>query len=187
MAGISSKASGYKQVDRERILSDEEIRSLWSWKDNDKGWQKTTENAKVIKFLLLTGLRIGEAQGGHVDGDKFRINDSKNGRPHWVHLTELAKQQLPLPKCTQTNIQAWLRRKLESEGYKEKSDRYTPHDCRRTFATRLNDAGIAMHVVEKCLNHTMEGVLKTYNRAEYEQERIESAQKMEEIVLELLS
>ncbi len=30
MAGISSKASGYKQVNRERVLSDEEIRSLWS-------------------------------------------------------------------------------------------------------------------------------------------------------------
>ncbi len=37
MAGISSKASGYKQVDRERVLSDEEIRSLWSWKNNNKG------------------------------------------------------------------------------------------------------------------------------------------------------
>ena len=168
MAGISSKASGYKQVDRERVLSDEEIRSLWSWKNNDKGWQKTTENAKLIKFLLPTGLRISEAQGGYVDGNKFRVDDSKNGKSHWVYLTKLALEQLPLPNCTPTNIQAWLRRKLESEGCKEKSDRYTAHDCRRTFATRLNDAGIAMHVAEKCLNHTLEGVLKTYNRAEYE-------------------
>jgi hypothetical protein len=97
MAGISSKASGYKQVDRERVLSDEEIRSLWSWKNNDKGWQKTTENAKLIKFLLLTGLRISEAQGGYVDG-------SKNGKSHWVYLTKLALEQLPLPNCTPTNI-----------------------------------------------------------------------------------
>jgi hypothetical protein len=104
MAGISSKASGYKQVDRERVLSDEEIRSLWSWKNNDKGWQKTTENAKLIKFLLPTGLRISEAQGGYVDGNKFRVDDSKNGKSHWVYLTKLALEQLPLPNCTPTNI-----------------------------------------------------------------------------------
>ena len=65
---------------------------------------KTTENAKLIKFLLLTGLRISEAQGGYVDGNKFRVDDSKNGKSHWVYLTKLALEQLPLPNCTPTNI-----------------------------------------------------------------------------------
>jgi len=116
-----------------------------------------------------------------VNGNKFRIDDSKNGKAHWVYLTKLAKKQLPLPECTQTNIQAWLRRKLG-----DMPNRWTAHDARRSYATRLNDAGVAPHVVEKCLNHSLEGTLKTYNRAEYESERIEAAKTMEMLVLKVI-
>ncbi len=49
--------------------------------------------------------------------------------------------------------------------------RYTPHDLRRTMATRLSDLGVMPHVIEKMLNHQMEGVMAVYNRAEYLEER----------------
>lgn len=52
---------------------------------------------------------------------------------------------------------------------------WTPHDLRRTFATRMAKAGVAPHVVEKMLNHSMQGVMKIYNRHDYAQERIEAA------------
>lgn len=50
----------------------------------------------------------------------------------------------------------------------------TIHDLRRTMATRLSDEGIPPHVIEKMLNHQMEGVMAIYNRAEYLTERREA-------------
>lgn len=185
LLGVTKRVAGYRPVDRSRILTAKEIKSLWTWKNAPKGWQNTNENVKVIKFLLLTGLRISEAQKGYVDGDKFRIDDTKGKhgrhetRPHWIYLTPTAKALLPLPKCTATNIQAWLKRKL----IKEKIEpRYTPHDCRRTFATIANEQGVMPHIVEKCLNHKLEGMLAVYNHAEYEAERIECAKTVEKYI-----
>jgi len=186
MFGVTKRVAGYRPVDRDRVLTDEEIKELWNWKNDPKGWQNTEENVKVIKFLLLTGLRISEAQKGYVDGDKFRIDDTKGKhskdkkRPHWVYLTPTAKALLPLPKCTATNIQAWLRRKLIKENV---NPRYTPHDCRRSYATLANELKIKPYIVEKCLNHKMVGVMAIYNHAEYEEERIECAKAIENYFL----
>jgi integrase len=54
---------------------------------------------------------------------------------------------------------------------------WTPHDLRRTFATRLGDLKVAPHVIDKLLNHTLEGVSAIYNRAELLEER-EAATKL---------
>jgi len=174
MMEVSKRVTGYRPVPRERVLSEDEIRDLWKWDH---------KNARMIRFLLLTGLRISEARLGYREGDRWIVpaEVSKNNKIHWVHLSELAKQQLPLPICTSTNIQSWLKRKLGD------IDRYTPHDCRRTFATMGNDNGIAPHIIEKCLNHKLEGVMAVYNHAEYETDRIEASKKLEKIILEIIN
>ena len=182
MLGVSKRVTGYQPIVRRRVLTIEEIKDIWTWRNNPSGWQKTEENVKVIKFLLLTGLRISEAQKGYLDGDKFRVDDTKGKhsrhekRPHWVHLSPSAKELLPLPKCSATNIQAWLKRKLTRL---EVEPRYTPHDLRRTYATLANEIGVMPHIVEKCLNHKLEGMMAVYNHAEYEQERIDCALAVE--------
>ena len=33
-----------------------------------------------------------------------------------------------------------------------------------TFATRLNSMGMALHIVERYLNHALPGMMSTYNR-----------------------
>jgi len=138
MNDVSRRVAGYKLSPRDRVLSDDEIRKVWA---------ETSPNARLLRFLLLTGLRIGEAQNGHKDGERWVVPAelSKNGRPHWVHLTDTAKEQLPLPDCTPTNIQAWLRRWCDKHGI---DPRFTPHDCRRTASTRLNDSGVQPYIVE---------------------------------------
>jgi integrase len=157
---------------------------MWAWKNNDQGWQRTEDNVRMLRFLLLTGLRISEARKGYQNGDKWIVPKdlSKNGKSHWVYLTDTAKQQLPLPTCSPTNIQAWLRRRL---GF-ENNDRYTPHDLRRTCATRMADNGVEPFIVERVLNHKLEGVMAVYNRAEYEQERIDAALTMERILVDMV-
>jgi len=184
MLEVSSRITGYIPNPRERVLSDDEIKDIWAWKNNTHGWKRTEENARMLKFLLLTGLRISEARKGHQEGDKWIVPKelSKNGKAHWVYLTETAKQLLPLPTCSATNIQAWLRRKL---GF-DNDDRYTPHDLRRTCATRMADNGVEPFIVERVLNHKLEGVMAVYNRAEYEGERVNASLLMEKVILELL-
>tara|TARA_R110002050_G_scaffold57423_5_gene129275 strand:+ start:196967 stop:198046 length:1080 start_codon:yes stop_codon:yes gene_type:complete len=181
MLEVSSRISGYEANPRERVLSDDEIKDMWNWKNNEHGWQRTEDNVRLLRFLLLTGLRITEARKGYRDGDKWIVSKelSKNGKAHWVYLTETAKQQLPLPTCSATNIQAWLRRRL---GF-DNDDRYTPHDLRRTCATRMADNGVEPFIVERVLNHKLEGVMAVYNRAEYEQERIDAALVMEKHII----
>ncbi|GGW97926.1 tyrosine-type recombinase/integrase [Alteromonas halophila] len=51
--------------------------------------------------------------------------------------------------------------------------KFTPHDLRRTIATRLGDSDIDTDpiVVEKILNHQLQGVQKVYNLQEYMMKR----------------
>lgn len=43
-------------------------------------------NGRMIRFLVLTGVRISEAQKGHQDGYRWTVpaKISKNKRPLWV-------------------------------------------------------------------------------------------------------
>lgn len=51
---------------------------------------------------------------------------------------------------------------------------WTLHDLRRTLATKLNDMGVAPHVVEQLLGHAMPGVMGIYNRSQYLQEKLDA-------------
>lgn len=168
-AHVTARVTGYKYQPRERVLTDDEIKLLWA---------EPKANARLLRFLLLTGLRISEGQKGHQDGDKWIVpaEISKNGKAHWVHIDKEAKAQLPFPASTTTNIQAWLRRWCE----KHKIDpRFSPHDLRRTAATRMAGNGVEPFIVERVLNHTLQGVMGIYNKAEYTNERIEAATILE--------
>ncbi|HGV3498266.1 TPA: tyrosine-type recombinase/integrase [Klebsiella michiganensis] len=52
------------------------------------------------------------------------------------------------------------------------SEPWTLHDLRRTFSTTLNDLGIAPHIVEGLLGHTLGGVMAIYNRSQYLPEKL---------------
>lgn len=48
------------------------------------------------------------------------------------------------------------------------------HDLRRTVATGLNDLGVAPHVVEALLGHSIQGVAGIYNRSQYLPEKLKA-------------
>lgn len=131
--GITSNITGYVPKPKSRVLTDDEIRYVFALEHH---------NAPLLRFLLLTGLRISEAQSGYLDGDRWRVNDSKNGKAHWVHLPPLALRQLPLPHSTATNIQHWLKRLMIKNGYqadprKDGYNAWTCHDLRRMDLSRF--------------------------------------------------
>ena len=64
------------------------------------------------------------------------------------------------------------------------------HDLRRTFATELASLGVAIHVIEKLLNHTsgqISGVAAIYNRFSYVKEMREAVALWEKHLATLLA
>lgn len=162
-AAITGAALGAPNKARDRVLSDDEIRWVMSG---------DAPQAAVWRFLLATGLRLGEVYAGHRDGDYWMVpaDQSKNGKAHRVHLSPLALAQIedqPWPPRWSVQISLSLQKKG-----------WTCHDLRRTFATRLNDMKLAPpYVVEKALNHTLPGVQSVYNHAEHLEERREALER----------
>ena len=48
--------------------------------------------------------------------------------------------------------------------------KFIPHDARRSLSTLLREHGVAPHVTEKMLGHTMRGVMAMYNKHDWMKE-----------------
>jgi len=64
--------------------------------------------------------------------------------------------------------------------------RWTLHDLRRTFSTRLHDAGIEPLVVEALLAHKQQGVAAVYNRASFREAKRSALMRWHEILKQLM-
>jgi integrase len=159
-AQLTAAVTGPPPMARDRVLSDDEIRFVM---------MTTIKPGPVLRFLLLTGLRLGEAYGGHRDGQYWVVpaKASKNGREHRVWLSDLALAQLEAHpwEARREAVQVWLT---------NNADGWTAHDLRRTFSTRNHGRGVPPYVVEKMLNHTFDGMVSVYNHATYDGERREA-------------
>jgi integrase len=183
---LTRKVVGGIEKSRERVLTDSEICLLWN----------ADRHAELFRFLLLTGQRIRETQLArweHVNGNRWFIpaRNNKSNRDHWVALPHQAWEILDskphrrgkiFGAVSETAVQAYLSRWCPRNSIGEHNQEtrhqgtFTPHDLRRTFATRVNELKVGPHIVEKMLNHKMSGVMVVYNQAEYEEERITAAQ-----------
>ena len=56
-------------------------------------------------------------------------------------------------------------------------DHFTLHDLRRTARTHFEALGVPPHVAERCLNHSIKGLIGVYNRYDYIDERREALQR----------
>ena len=124
--------------------------------------------------------------------------NSKNGRAHLIHLSQFSMQQIDTLKCFKTGdfllagrkenaplsektISKAIRDRIRIKPLKKRTPKvaslitsggeWSPHDLRRTMASRMGDLGIEPHVIERCLNHTPQGIIAVYQRQEYLQER----------------
>lgn len=91
-----SPAAGVKlpspKVERDRVLSEEEIRTLWN---NLSSASMTEHTRRALKLVLVTAQRPVEVTGMHsseIDGRWWTIpaDRAKNGRTHRVYLTDMA-------------------------------------------------------------------------------------------------
>jgi len=185
-AGIGKPA---KTRQRDRVLTDDEVHTHW------QGIMQSSLSLGSRVALLLqltTAQRKGEIvsmRWDEMDGEWWTIPaaKAKNGLAHKVPLTPQALTLLermkgadsewvfPSPKSghvTPESVDHALRSYLNRLAiHKGDAGWFSPHDLRRTAATRMTEIGISRLVVSKILNHAETGVTAIYDRNSYDREK----------------
>ena len=188
-----------KERQRDRVLSDEEIRAVW--RDlNGEGLLVSS----ALKLLLLSAQRGGEVltmrwQDLDLETAWWTIPSerSKNGLPHRVPLSaqairileELRRESkdpiwtFPSPRgsAPMGDVHKAVYRIKDRTGI-----HFVGHDFRRTAASHMTGMGISRLVVAKILNHVESGVTAVYDRHSYDPEKRQALEawgrRVEEIV-----
>ena len=201
--GIKPRA---KPVKRDRVLSEDEVRKIWSVLP---GAALRAVTADAFRLLFLTGQRSGEVCGmvrGEIDLDRATWTipgeRTKNGLTHLVPLSAavMAIVERRIERAGEGRdapLFSHVGKPIESNAVAHAArlklqicdEAWTPHDIRRTVATMMGDLGIMPHIVESVLNHISgfrAGVAGVYNRNQYEPEKRRAldmwAARLDEIV-----
>lgn len=191
-ASIRKVKIGGPDTERERVLSRPEIQTLCHQLPKAK-LMPQTEGA--VWIVLATLCRIGELSNAkwsdiNLDNRRWRIPETKNGKPHEIYLSDFAVEYFRKVKALSNPNIAWVYpgrdhkkalssksitkqlgdRQRSSEPMKRRSKstsaltlpggKWGPHDLRRTGATIMTQLGVLPDVVEHCLNHIEENRTK---------------------------
>jgi integrase len=171
-----------KELARSRILTDDELRAVWTAASSAEGAFRA-----LVKFLLLTGARRGEAAGmmwSEIDGTDWLLPASRNKvkvdlcRP----LSGAALAVLTaLPRfagCPYVFTSDGRRPVGSFSKFKKSFDKkcgvsdWTLHDLRRTARSLMSRAGVNADIGERCLGHIIPGVRGVYDRHQYRPEML---------------
>jgi integrase len=175
-----ARTSG-KDRARARVLSDDELRALWTAAFGSSG-----PFGAFVQFLLLTAARRGEAAGlvwNEIEGADWILPAGRNKvkvdlvRP----LSREAQDVLAkLPRIGKKGFVFTTGGDAPLGGFskfKAKLDEkagisgWTLHDLRRTARSLMSRAGVPSDHAERCLGHVIGGVRGTYDRHEYHAEK----------------
>ncbi|CEO40541.1 tyrosine-type recombinase/integrase [Photobacterium kishitanii] len=173
---------GSKQRKKDRVLTDKELADVWG--------MVQTPNARymayypnLIKLLIIFGARTQEIRLSTWDEWDFE-------QGFWTVPKSHSKTDAVIIRPIPVEIVSWLLELKSMSGNEyvlgelkspeavsvqggkmwkrlDHKDKWTLHDLRRTLATKLNDLGVAPHVVEQLLGHSLGGVMAIYNRSQY--------------------
>ncbi|WP_044179395.1 tyrosine-type recombinase/integrase [Phytobacter massiliensis] len=182
---------GKKQEKRDREHTRQELADIWR---ESTGLKFKPYYTSLLRLLVVFGCRTQELRLSAIR--EWDLQDwiwtvpkehSKGGekilrpvpdaiRPFITALIEqnrdsgLLLGEMKKPEA----VSQWGRGIYKRLGHAEP---WTLHDLRRTFATTLNNMGIAPHVVEQLLGHTLGGVMAVYNRSQYLPEKLDALNK----------
>jgi integrase len=166
-----------KERARSRVLTDAEIRALWKHADVATGTDAVF--GRLMKFLLLTSARRGEAAGmtwAELDGADWTLPAGRNKVKVDLcrRLSEAALAVLPgkTKGCEFVFTTDSVRPLTGFSHFKSKVDAagitdWTIHDLRRTARTLMSRAGVNIDIAERCLGHIMPTIRGTYDRHKY--------------------
>jgi integrase len=200
IAGMAKPGGG---VPSERMLSDDEIATLWNGLPT--ALARSTQCQLVIKLCLVTAQRVGEVAGMRLSELDLRAAEwrlpgerTKNGSAHTVPLSDLALELIGEAQaeadgspfvfpCGDESLSpvAVARTVLRANGTSEARPlgrfgigSWSAHDLRRTALTGMAKLGVAPIVLGHVANHrttTRAGVtLAHYVRHSYDREKREA-------------
>jgi integrase len=191
--GRGGRRTSAKDRARSRVLSDDELRQVWTTAERLKG-----PFAGFLQFTLLTATRRNEAAGLRRtelsdDGRTWVIPAAryKNGRDTLIPLSKAAQRivaaqpQLGDFVFTSNGSKAlggFALRKTAFDAECGISDRWTIHDLRRTSRTLMSRAGVTSDVAEMCLGHALVGVRSVYDRFEYADEKRDAFERLARVI-----
>jgi integrase len=185
---VTGTAKAEVNGSRERVLSEEELRTLWRGLGDNRF-------SEIVRLLLLTAARrneIGNLQWSEIDVARKLIvlppERTKNGRGLELPLSTQALAVIE--RTPRRNSSAFLFSDANGfKGWDQDKGRLdqrlgmTPwriHDLRRTAATGMAELGVQPWYVEAVLNHQgghKAGIAGTYNRAKYADEMRSALQR----------
>jgi integrase len=182
-----------KESKRKRILNDEELRAVWRAAEAD-----TSPFGALLRFILLTATRREEAAGmrrkSELAGDVWTIpaDRYKTGVDHVVPLSSAAKAIVDeRPKLGNGDLVFTVSGRVPLCGFTKRKALFDKacgvtgwvlHDLRRTARSLMSRAKVDGDIAEQCLGHIVGGVLETYDRYEYFDEKGEAFEKLAALI-----
>ena len=189
-----------RETKRDRLLTDDELRRVLATA-REIGFPYSS----IVQLLGITGQRREEVAGMRwaeldLPARTWTIPAvrSKNGKPHIVHLSDVAVDVVAgLPRVAdlvfttngRTPFQGWSKAKRDLDQRAAISG-WTLHDLRRTVVSGMARLGIPPHIADKVLNHqsgTISGVAAVYQRHQFLAERRDALDHWGDHVVNLLA
>ena len=162
---------------RDRILSDDELRSLW----DEQG-----AYADILRLAVLTGQRrekVASIKWEDIDGSTWTIPTESREKGNAGELIlppmalEIINRQPRLNGFVFAgrdggHFKAWKQRdRIERNGW-------TVHDLRRSARSLMSRAGVRPDIAERVLGHAIKGVEGVYDRHSYVTEKADALRKL---------
>lgn len=189
-----------------------EVTAMHASDISDKWWEFTPKETEVTKeiprkqriYLTDTALAlIGDTKGkGYIFPSaitKFDDNDNVIDDCITVKAVSYALRRNLLTHEVKPKPATW---KKAVSTAKNKSKRkafvvpdhkkldiakFTPHDLRRTCATKISEIGFSDEVVDSVLAHLKKGEIRTYNKNKYDKEKMAAMQAWERKINSILT
>jgi integrase len=182
-----------KAAKRDRVLSDEELRSVWKAAEGDGTY------GALIKFLLLTAQRRGAVLAmrfSDLDADgvwTIRSEEREKGNAGELKLPTSALAVIQALPRFSSNPYVFASAKTDGplNGFgrpKEAFDKrcgvtgWTLHDLRRTARSLMSRAGVSSDHAERVLGHVIRGVEGIYDRHAYFDEKADALRRLASLI-----
>lgn len=169
-----------------------EVAGMHTAEIDGKWWTIPAERAKNGRehrvFLTATALSligplkaINEETGEEKPkGFIFPCPHKTKSKPIEAHALAVAvRRNLNWPVLDKNNKPLYDKDGNQATENRLGIDQFTPHDLRRTAATFMASMGFMDEVIDAVLSHKKQGIIKTYNRHKYDQEKQQALEAWE--------
>jgi integrase len=183
-----------------------EVIGMHSSEIDDKWWTIPTERSKNKKahrvyltdtaLELIGSLKVTNPKTGEEKDKGFifpcpkkpKENDPiKKERPMGrLSISQVVSRNLAVPVLVKDKPVFDAEGKPVTENKLGVAD-FTPHDLRRTAATCMSQLGMLDEIIDAVLNHTKQGIIRTYNLNRYDKEKQMALEAWERKLLSIIT